>query len=175
MTDNSRLSIIFLLNLVLYFVAGELNVFVSNWSVYFHIDALLVIFFGLYLSRSSSVVLVALMGMLADSVHPAPVGTYFAGYLFLWLFFVWMQRRLQRHNQSNIRSVAAAGQAVFVIYLTLLLGKGQFTHLLYWNRVLTDLLLSTMLVFLISWPWCQFQKRILHTLGWNIEAQMSRR
>lgn len=175
MTDNGRLSIIFLLNLALYFIAGELNVFASNWSIHFHIDALLVIFFGIYLNRSSSVILVALMGLLADSVHPAPMGTYFAGYLFLWLFFVWFQRRLQRHNKSHIRSAAAAGQALFIICLSLLLSKGQFTHLLYWNRVLTDLLVSTLLVFLLSWPWCQFLKRMLHTLGWNIEAQMSPR
>ena len=175
MTDNGRLSIIFLVNLMLYFVAGVLNDFASNRAVHFHIEALLVIFFGLYLSRSTGVVLVALLGLLADSVHPAPVGTYFAGYLFLWLFFVWFQRRLQRHSPGHIRTVAASAQALFILCLALLLGKGQFTELLYWNRVITDLLVSTMLVFLASWNWCQFQKRMLYSLGWNIEAQMSNR
>lgn len=175
MTDNGRLSVIFLLHLALYFIAGELNVIASNWSIHVHIDALLIIFFGIYLSRSSSVLLVAILGLLADSVHPAPIGTYFAAYLLLWLFFVWFQRRLQRHTPSHIRSAAAAGQALFIICLSLMLGKDQFTNILYWNRVLTDLLVGTMAAFLFSWPWCQLMKHMLHSMGWNIEAQMSHR
>ena len=175
MSNNGRITLIFLFNLLLYFIAGEVNGLLGTFSVYFHIEALLVIFFGLYLNRISSLLYTSLLGFMADAVHPTPAGTYLIGYLFLWMFFVWCQRRIHRQKPIHVRSVAAAGQAIWLIALSILMGKGLYGEWAYWSRILTEILLSCLLVYVTSWTWCTFQKRTLYSLGWNIEAQMSHR
>lgn len=174
MSENGRISLIFVLNLLLYFVAGEVNFLLGNWSIHLHLDALLILFFGLHLNRISSLVYTALLGFLADAVLPAPAGTYVAGYLCLWLVFVAFQRRIRRQNKSHVRALAAASQACWILVLSLLLGHQQWDQWSYWHRVLHELLLSSAVVYVLAWPWCEFQKQFLYTLGWDLESEISR-
>lgn len=174
MSDNGRISLIFLFNLLLYFVAGEVNFLIGNWSLHLHIDALLILFFGLHLNRLSSLVYATILGFLADSLHPAPDGLYVAGYLSLWLFYVAFQRRIRRQNKSHVRALAAGVQACWILALSIILGLQQWDQWSYWNRVLHELLLSTGVVYALAWPWCNFQKHFLYSLGWDLESEISR-
>ena len=174
MSDNGRVSLIFVLNLLLYFIAGEVNFLLGNWSIHLHMDALLILFFGIYLTRISSLVYTALLGFLADALHPAPPGTYVAGYLFLWLFFVWFSRRIRRQNKTHIRALAASGQAIWLVALSVILGMDQLDQPFYWHRIIHDLLLSLAFVYAFAWTWCNLQKKFLHGLGWDLEAHITR-
>jgi cell shape-determining protein MreD len=171
-SDNGRISLIFLLNLMLYFLIGEMNFLVGKYAVHLHLDALLILFFGIYLSRLSSLVCSALLGFLADAMHPSPVGTYVVGYLFLWVFFVWFHHRIRRQNKTHVRALAASGQAIWLVYLSIAFGLNQLDQPSYWHRVAFDLSLSVAIVYALAWPWCNIQKRLLYTLGWDLEAQM---
>ncbi|MEX0326308.1 MAG: rod shape-determining protein MreD [Puniceicoccaceae bacterium] len=174
MSDNGRISLIFLLNLILYFVAGEINFLLETWSLRLHLDALLILFFGLHLNRISSLVYTAILGFLADSIHPAPEGTYVAGYLFLWLLFVNFQRRIRRQNRTHVRAVAAGAQAFWLLALAVFLGFQQWDQWIYWQRILLDLFFSAAVVYALAWPWCYFQKQFLYNLGWDLESEISR-
>jgi hypothetical protein len=171
-SDNGRISLIFLLNLFLYFLAGEINFLIGNWAIHLHLDALLIFFFGVYLGRTSGLVCAALLGFLADAMHPAPEGTFIAGYLFMWVICVWFHNRIRRQNKTHVRSLAASVQAVWILFLSFLLGSGQLDQPAYWNRVGLDLILSVAVVYAMAWPWCNIQKNFLHALGWDLESQM---
>ena len=170
MSDNGRISVLFLLNLLLYFLAGEFNFYLTQWSVYLHLDALLIVFFGLYVSRTSSLVFTALLGCLADAMNPAPGGTYLIGYICLWMYFVWCQRRIRRQNSIHVRAVTAVGQLLWMGVLLAVAGTAQWGSLVYWGRILAEVLLSAVVVYLLAWPWCRFQKQFLYSLGWDLEA-----
>mgnify|MGYP000070424193 FL=1 len=173
MSDNGRITLIFLCNLLLYFIVGELNFFLGGLSLHFHADALLILFFGLYLGRMAGLVSATLLGFLADSVSPVPHGTYVIGYLGLWLFLVWGQRRIRRQNPVHLRTLAAATQILWLLLLTLHLRTGMEPNTVYWQRILMEILFSGSLTYALAWPWCRFQKNLLYSLGWNIEAEYS--
>jgi cell shape-determining protein MreD len=172
-SDNGRISLLFLLNLALYFIAGELNFILGNWSIYLHLDALLIVFFGLHLSRMSGLLYTTLLGFLADALHPAGPGTYLAGYLCIWMFFVWCQRRIRRQNRNHVRLITVAAQSAWLVALALLLGREQLGSVAYWSRVIHELLLSAAIVFVAAWPWCKLQRSFLHSLGWDLESEMT--
>jgi cell shape-determining protein MreD len=173
MSDNGRLSLVFLFNILLYFFIGLANNIVSGWSITLHLDALLLIFFALYVTRLSGLVFAVILGLVTDSVHPVPAGTYLIGYLAMWLFFTWCQRRIRRQNPLHVRTVAVAAQIAWIVFIGLFLGRAYLAEWVYWQRLLTDMLVSCTLLFLIVWPWCRFQKKLLYSLGWDLEAQIS--
>ena len=173
MSDNGRVSLLFLANLILLFVVGEFNHVISDWGIHLHADVLLVVFFGLFLTRISSLLYTVLLGFLADALHPVPFGTYAAGYIAMWLFFVWCQRRIRRQNRVHIQTVAALAQLFWMAALTVLMGRHLLGEVYFWQRLLLDTILSCTVVFVSAAAWCALQKKLLHFLGWNLDAQMS--
>lgn len=174
MSDNGRISLLFLFNLLLYFLLGMVNNAVSGFSIHLHLDVLLLIFSGLYLTRLSGLVYAALLGLLADAASPVPVGSYLLGYLALWTYFVWCQRRIRRQNKTHLRSVSIIGQTLWILALAVILGRGSFGDWIYWQRLLIDTFFSGLCLFIVIWPWCRFQNNLLYSLGWDLEAQISR-
>ena len=173
MSDNGRITLIFFCNLLLYFLLGEFNFFLGSLSLHFHADALLVVFFGLYLARLGGLICATLLGFLVDSTSPVPYGTYVIGYLSIWLFIVWGQKRIRRQNHMHVRTLAASAQALWMLILGLVLFSQDFMHPIHWSRIALEILFSSGLTFIIAWRWTRFQKRLLYSLGWNIEAEMS--
>jgi cell shape-determining protein MreD len=173
MSDNGRITLIFFCNLLLYFIIGEFNFFLGSLSLHFHGDALLVLFFGLYLGRLGGLISATLLGFLADSANPVPYGTYVIGYLSLWLFFVWGQKRIRRQNHMHVRTLGAVAQLLWMFLLSLVIFSLDSSATVFWSRILFEMLFSTVLTFLLAWRWCQIQKNLLFSLGWNIEAEMS--
>lgn len=173
MSDNGRISLIFAFTVVAYIAIGELNTLISGWSVYLHMDALLLVFFGLYLNRISGLLYTALLGFLVESMYPVPGGLYLIGYLGIWLFFTWCQRRIRRQNPYHVRGVVVAIQALWMLVLAFVLGGESIGTLVYWHRILVEILASALIIYLLTWPWCLFQKKLLYSLGWDLEAQVS--
>lgn len=175
MSDNGRLSLIFTFTLLAYLAIGEINTMISGWAVYLHVDALLLVFFGLYLNRLSGLVYTALLGFLTEALYPVPTGLYLIGYLAIWLYFTWCQHRIRRQNPYHVRAVVVAIQVAWMLLLALVLGSGSLGNPLYWQRVLVETGLSALVLYLLTWPWCLFQKKLLFSLGWDLEAQVSHR
>ena len=173
MSNNARLFLLFALQILLFFGIGLVNSFAARFSVYLHLDALLLVFFGLFLRRTGSLVYVVILGLLAEAMHPVPAGTYLLGYLGLWSFFVWSQKRIRAQNPLQVRSITTAAQILWLLVLTFTLGGEHLLNRLYWQRVLVDLLASGLLIYAMAWPWCSLQKKILYSLGWNLDAQLS--
>lgn len=175
MSDNGRIFLIFLFNLFLYFCFGELKNIVGGWNVSLHLDVLLLVFFGLYLSHNMAFIYSALLGFISDAAVPAPDGTYLIGYLAIWLFFVTCQRRIRLQNAGHVRFVAMAAQLLWILALTVSMGGGQLGDFAYWQRILVDLSLSLLIIGVAVWPICVFQKKWLFSLGWDLESQMAKR
>jgi cell shape-determining protein MreD len=175
MSDNGRVSLLFFFNILLYFFIGMVNNKVSGFSVHLHLEVLIISFPGIYLTRLSGGFFTAVLGLLMDAVNPVPIGTYLFGCLGIWLFFVWCQRRIRRQNKVHVRSVAMVAQLVWILLIGLFLGRGLMGDWVYWQRLLVDTALSCLVVYVFAWPWCRFQKNLLYSLGWDLEAQISAR
>lgn len=173
MSHNGRLAITFVFTLILYFAIGEINNLIGGWSVYLHVDALLIVFYGLFLTRFGGLLITVLLAFLAESLHPVPLGTCFLGYLGIWSFFVWAQPRIRRQNPAHLRFITVSAQALWMLGMALFLGPGHFLEGMYWQRWAIDLAASLGIIFLTVQPWCRFQLGLLHSLGWNLEAQAS--
>jgi len=174
-SDNGRISLLFLFNLILYFLVGEANNSLSALNVSLHLDVLFVLFFGLYIGRSIGLLYTLLFGFLTNASHPVPVGTYLVGYLFLWMFLVWSQHRIRRQNSRHVRSIATIAQVLLIICLSLFLGRQSLGSGSFWQRTFFDLMSSALVVYFLAWPWCRFQHRMLHSMGWNLDAQLTHR
>lgn len=174
MSDNARVTLLFFSHILLYFIIGQLNSLLGGWSLHLHLDALLLVFFGLFLNHMKGLVFSALLGFMADAVHPVPYGTYLIGYVLLWAFFVWSQRRIRRQNPLHVRIITVIAQSLWLLGLALFLGTGLWTEWTYWQRILVDLLASALVLFLFAWPWCHLQKKLLYSLGWDLDAQLTR-
>ena len=137
MSDNARVTLLFVFNVLLYLGIGEVNTIISGWAVYLHLDALLLVFFGLYLNRMSGLLFTALLGFLVESMYPVPTGLYLVAYLGIWLFFVGCQRRIRRQNPFHVRWVTVAAQCLWLLLLSFVLGSGSIGQWLYWQRVIS--------------------------------------
>ena len=172
MSDNGRIGIIFACHLLLYYLLGEINFMLAPFSIYLHGDALLVLFFGLYFNRLGGLLAASIMGFLTEALHPAPHGTFVAGYLGIWLFIVWGQRRIRRQNPLHVMTLAAFTQLFWLIFLSGILFVKANPVTLSWSRALTEIFLSFAFTFLVAWQWCKIQCWLLYSLGWNIEAEL---
>ena len=174
MSDNARVTLLFFAHILLYFIIGQLNNALAGESIHLHLDALLLVFFGLFLNHLKGLVFTALLGLMTDAIHPVPHGTYLIGYVLIWAFFVWSQRHIRLQNPLHVRTVTVIAQSLWLLVLAFFLGRGLWAEWLYWQRILIDLLASALLLFIFAWPWCHLQKKLLYSLGWDLDAQLTR-
>lgn len=175
MSQNARISLLILANLLLYLCVGEINTALSHLSLYLHADVLYLVFFGLFLNRLSGVVYVGLLGFLAEAVRPVPTGLYFVGYMGIWLALVWAQSRIRRQAALHLRWTAVTVQTVWLLFLCLALGFRRLDTWSYWQRFLIEGAFSLFLIGLTAPFWCRLQKDLLYALGWDLDAQINRR
>lgn len=171
MSRNGSISLLFVANLLLMLSLAEANNALGRLGLSVHLDSLLVLFFGLYLKSSLGLIFVLLLGFLNEALHPVPEGTYVLGYLLLWGYLVWWQNRIRLQNPAHIRVVAFSAQLLWMAALSVLFWDGHLPYGVYGLRILLDTLLSALLVLGLAWPWCAFQRRLLLSLGWNLDAQ----
>ncbi len=172
MSDNGRIGIIFACHVLLYLLLGEINFLLSPLALHIHGDALLILFIGLYLNRMGGLICVLLIGFIADAAHPVPHGTYVIGYLGIWLFFVWGNRRIRRQNPLQVRALAAGAQFIWLSILTVIMALQTGPLTLHWARIASDMIFSSAIAFLAAGYWCSLQRDILYSLGWNLEAEL---
>ena len=172
MSRNGSLTLVLLLHLLLFFIVGEANSVLSGWPVYLHVHTLFVIFFSLYLQRAGAGVFLAGLGLLAETLHPVPPGTYLLGYLALWLFLIRGRQQIHRHNIAQLRVLAGLAQAFLLLVLALFLRPGSSLDPVYWQRFQPEAILSVLLCAFLAPPWCRLQLALLYRFGWNLEAEM---
>jgi hypothetical protein len=173
MKDGRHLLILLLCGLGLYFLTGMINNHLATHAVFLHVDALLVVFPGLFLRRLSGLLVVLPLAFLQETATPAAQGTYLFGYLGMWLFFIWAQPRIRRQNTFHLRWVALVAQVLLTLYLLAVVGHTQWQHLAFWQRVLSDTVISCVVIVITVGAWCRFQQRLLQSRGWDLEAEFS--
>lgn len=172
MSPSARLRLLFGINLLLYFLVGELNSLLAPRAVYLHLDILFLLFFGLFIAQGQTILYIIVLGLFADARHATPPGAFLISYLLLWAYLVWSQRRIQRQNPSHVSWIALIGQLAFIAVLSLSMADTQLLAFNYWTRVGWEAIWSAVLIFLFAPFWCRIQKSILQEFGWNAEAEL---
>jgi cell shape-determining protein MreD len=173
MNRNRQIALLYLIHLLLYFAVAELNAALATVSITLHLEALLLLFFGLQLRHFSGIVLAAFLGLLSGAGHPGGPGLMLVAFLLLFAFLVWCQNRIRRQNPLHVRIVAVCGQVLFTVALAFALGRGEWTNPDYWIRLIIDGAFSTLVLFLVAWPWCRFNTLLLASFGWDLESQLA--
>jgi hypothetical protein len=167
----SRLLLLIALHWLAFLLIGELNNLLSPFSLYLHLQALLVAFFGLYLQRLVGAVHAAALGLFTESLHPVPTGSFLIAFLGLWLFFVWARPRIQIQNPQHVRIVATSAQAIFLLALSAWLHPAGLLQSGYLLRVTMEIAGSAALTALLVLPWCRLNRRMLQFTGWNLATE----
>ena len=153
-------------------VIGEANFFLGELGLALHLEALLVLFAGLYFRLIHGVGLAILIGLLADAGEASPWGSYFLILLLLWALVFSVRNRLQSENFAQITVFALALQTIYLAATSLFYAGSFFDQWIYWQRILSEGLLSLFVVFLAAYPWTEFNRLVLREFGWDLNAEL---
>lgn len=154
-----------------FLVVGEINNLLAPFSLYLHPQALLIVFFGLYLQRLPGAFHAAALGLFTESLHPVPPGSFLLAYLALWLFFIWARPRIQIQNTNHIRITAVTAQVLFILILTVWLQPASLLQPGYLLRVGTEILFNAVLTAWLVLPWCRLNRLLIQQSGWNLATE----
>jgi 3-oxoacyl-(acyl-carrier-protein) synthase len=139
-----------------------------------HLQALLVIFPGLYIAEAGGFLILMALALLEAGARGIPVGASLAAFAGAWLFVVWARRRIHRSHPGHLGMTAGGAQLVFVAIITLLLFRYRLNELAFWVTLLVELALSWAVIYLLTPFWCRFMRQLMSSCGWNPEAQIDK-
>jgi hypothetical protein len=155
-------------------ILTEINGWLARYAIHLNLDVLLVIFCGLYLRVLHGWWIILIIGLSLDAIRPIPFGSGVAGLIFLWVATVWMRGRIRRERPQNCTTVAVTIQLIWLLALHLIWNEGRWIYAAFWQRLFWDTLLSLIVVALLAYPWCEFQRVFLKWSGWDLNSESNR-
>lgn len=171
MSPRICLIVLFLLQLLLLGVVAELNGVLGQAGLHLRCDVLLVLFSGFYLSVGAGFTMTLLLALISGAALPLIRGEYLLSLLLCWLTVVWMRLFLKRERARHIFALALSLQTTVMLGLTLRFHEGLIMEWRYLQSLLLNWTLNAAFLALVAYPWCEFQRRLLHGLGWDLNAE----
>jgi hypothetical protein len=164
----------FLLQMLAFAVITELNYSVAQWAVALHLDAVLVLFAGLYFPALPGLLLTSLVALFVGATRPLTSGLSLFLFLTLWLFTLMGRKRIRRERWSHLAGLAIATQVVEIAILAMIHGIPEaWSTLGYLKRMGSDTLLSILAIALLAPFWVRFQARLFTSFGWSLENEVT--
>ena len=163
--------IVFGLHLLLQYTLAEFNEWIAPLGLSLRLDALFVLFTGLYLGVVPGLLITVAMGLLIGAQLPLFHGEYLISLILSWLSVVWMRRMIKRDQPRHIMLLALSLQTALFIGLTLRFHAGLWREAAYLQRLASDCAFSAVVLFFAAAPWCEFQRKLMLSLGWNLNLE----
>ena len=164
---------IIILNLLLLGAMMEANHLLAPWGVSIHLEAVFVLFAGLYLRVLHGAFLVVILGGSLDATHSPGFGPMLLLLLGLWTLVVYLRTRIRRQIRFQVRMTALGTQLLFLLAATVLFARPAWAMGAFWQRFALDSLLSLTVVALFAVPWGNLQIRLLQSFNWDITSERS--
>ncbi len=150
--SDPRWLIVFLANLLLWWLTGMANDYLATFSVHLYLGGLLVAYASLQVDRQQGFVALMLTGLMVDSVEPVPFGTSMLLFGVVHATLVYGRQRLPRDG-AIFGTIAALFSNLFLfIALSFLLVGANPRPGEAWLRLFVDLLASQVVIIVIT-PW----------------------
>jgi len=157
---DPRWLIVLLANLLLWWLAGTANHYLSHFSflwidycsIHLYVSGLFVVYPALRLGRKHGWIVIILTGLMTDALEPVPFGTGMILLGAVYATLLYGRRRFPREGPVFGVIVALFANLFLVIALSFLLVGANPRPGEAWFRIFTDLLASQLVIFLIT-PW----------------------
>jgi len=169
--NNEKVLICLIANFVLFFFIGEVSHQLAPLGMSLQLDVIYIIFAGLYFRMLHGVIFVALIALFANAITPLPYGFHFITYLASWMFITWARPRIRRENPAHVKLLAILIQTLFFLVITSLMGRSLFGEFFFWMRVATDYSLNMLILLAFTHLWCEFQRSLMLSMGWDLTSE----
>ncbi len=149
---DPRWLIVFGANLLLWWLAGLANSYLSGSAVHLYVGGLFVVYSALRLDRKHGLIAIVLTGLMVDAAEPVPYGTSMLLLGLVHATLLYGRQRFPREGAVFGIVVALFANLFLVIALSFLLVGGNPRPGSAWLRVFVDLLASQFLLVVIT-PW----------------------
>ena len=149
---DPRWLIVFLANVLLWWLVGLANNHLSTSSIHFYVGGLFVVYSALRLDHKHGLIAMVLTGLLVDAAEPVPYGTSMLLLGLVHATLVYGRRRFPREGAVFGIVVALLCNLFLVIVLSFLLVGTNPRPGSAWLRIFVDLLASQLLIAAIT-PW----------------------
>ncbi|HKB57920.1 MAG TPA: hypothetical protein VKC51_10040 [Lacunisphaera sp.] len=149
---DPRWLIVFLANLVLWWLAGLANHYLANAAVHLYVGGLFVVYAALRLDRRHGLIAIVLTGLLMDAGEPVPFGTSLVLLGLVHATLLYGRQRFPREGSVFGLVVALLTNLFLFIVLSFLLVGDNPRPGGAWLRIMVDLLASQLVLALIT-PW----------------------
>lgn len=162
----------FLLQMIAFTVVMEGNYLLAPNALSLQLDALYVIFPGLYFPALPGLLLSALLALFIGATRPLASTSTLVIFIALWLFTLISRRRIRRDRWGHLVALAAFAQGFEIIIITLKVGRPEtWTWGGYLARIGSDALWSLLAIALLAPIWVRFQVRFFQAFGWSLENE----
>ncbi len=149
---DPRWLIVFLANLVLWWLAGLANHYLAGVAVHLYVGGLFVVYAALRLDRKHGLVAIVLTGLLVDAGEPVPFGTSLVLLGLVHATLLHGRQRFPREGAVFGLVVALLANLFLFLALSFLLVGANPRPGEAWLRIMVDLLVSQLVLGLIT-PW----------------------
>jgi rod shape-determining protein MreD len=139
-------------NLLLWWLVGLANNYLSTSAVHLYVGGLFVVYSALRLDRKHGLITIVLTGLLIDAVEPVPFGTSMLLLGLVHATLLYGRQRFPREGAIFGIVVALFANLFLVIVLSFLLVGANPRPGSAWLRIFVDLLASQLFLLLIT-PW----------------------
>ncbi len=170
MKYHARIFAILLCNGLFLLFLQQLNHWLTPWSVYLHLDGLLLLFGAFYLRTGHAVTIACISGLLLDAHRPVVWGTHAAALMLTTLGICWWRIRLRRENRAHYLGAGFLANLILYAWMALRFSPYDGWHSVYVSRLLVDGTLSSAVFFLIAGLYAEGQYAVLHLLGEDLTS-----
>lgn len=149
---DPRWLIVFLANLLLWWLVGLLNDVLATSAVHIYAGGLFVVYSALRLDRKHGLIAVLLTGLLIDAAEPLPYGTSMLLLGLVHATLLYGRQRFPREGAVFGIVVALFANLFLVIALSFLLVGANPRPGSAWLRIFVDLVASQLFLLVIT-PW----------------------
>ena len=171
--QDPRWLLVFAANLLLWWLVGLANDYLSRHSLHLYVGGLFVVYASLQLDRKHGLIAIVLTGLMFDAAEPVPFGTSLFLFGLIHATLLYGRRQFPREGAVFGIVVAQLANLFLFIALSFLLVGANPDPAGAWLRLFVDLLASQLAILLIA-PWfLALQQRTMEML--RIHPETGRR
>ena len=152
MTIDVRWLIVVTGNCLLLFLTQLVNNSLAPFSLHLCFYGLFVYYSAIRLSFTSGLIAVVITGLILDSVEGFTMGTNILILSFIYTFWSWFREEFNAHSLWHNMLIVQSSNLLTILTLSIYIGLKNHIGGYYWLSVLTNLMLSQLLLMVVS-PW----------------------
>ena len=168
MEIDLRWPVLLLTSILLLVVIRALNDFFTLYHLKLSLDALYLLLPGLLLRPKGAILIAAIIGLLIDAFSPYLFGFHLIIFSIIVILLYLNRQAIFRANRRQTLSILLLLNLGILLLKALIFGYPWLTYGAYWQRTLSDMLLSEICLLPVGYWFLNFQNWALRSIGCNM-------